>query len=197
MDRAGKPPAPPRAPPGELTPEMERYLALVLPFAAQIALNKKVENQLEAEDIAQRVALGLTRKWLADPASFDGATPLAVVIVPRVAHLVLKHFRSVKRRVVREEAFGYEYARSAEDEPAQPDPEREARLNALWRSVGSALASCSAGTRDVFFAVFQDGLDEAEVARRFGLNPSTVRGRCHRVIVKLRTGADINLRALR
>jgi RNA polymerase sigma-70 factor (ECF subfamily) len=97
-------------------------------------------------------------------------------------NLALNRGRGEERRARRERASARaEAVESAEEEHAQAE---------LLRAVVEAVLALDEPHRATILARFYQGLDTAEIARRTGASPGTVRSREHRALAKLRERLD-------
>ena len=140
---------------------------------------RRLADPTQAEDLAQetirRVLDALAAGRVADPQALPA-------FVFRTAHnLCLLGYRAASRQA---RAF----ARLAADGPASPatdDPLTRLISEEDHARVRRAMGDLSEGDRDLLKALYYDQLDPAEVARRLGVTPATLRVRRHRAVQRL------------
>jgi RNA polymerase sigma-70 factor (ECF subfamily) len=174
---------------GQLLQTYRRYLA----FLAGLEIGRRLQGKVDPSDVVQEAFLGAHR----DFAGFRGTTEkeftawLRQVLASVLANLV-RHYQGTQRRDVRlERQLVLDLEESAQaldraliDAGASPSQQAASREQAVL--LANALARLPDEQRQLLVLRHLEGLTFAEVARRLGRSPDSVKKQWPRALAALR-----------
>ena len=174
---------------GRLLETYRRYLA----FLARLEIGRRLQGKVDPSDVVQEAFLGAHR----DFAAFRGTTEkeftawLRQVLASVLANLV-RHYQGTQRRDVRlERQLALDLEESAQaldraliDAGASPSQQAASREQAVL--LADALAHLPDDQRQLLVLRHLEGLTFAEVARRLGRSPDSVKKQWPRALAALR-----------